>query len=805
MEHPSTSNGLSIPLIDDLLENAWAQPMGKERLQALSEGAHLLCERMIAFGSAAFERIGQHGETPQEDYDDMMITYSWSLSAKATLLLWRDIVFRHHQALLAFDRNEVDEEGLSNLAERSRQILERAGLDLNQKATRPSDSIRQLNKAVKSWSLQANPWPVYKDQLKAIAGQCSDLVTANNLLRQLAEQIARLAKSIDQTLDLTIQDLALLGSHLDQIQEDLTAIPEKVTKTSIQKVLTRIDSVDTFSRGAIVTNPFLAILDKFLTQLPDDLLIPMDLQGGSIQTREIRIRRSFRTWLEAELMPLIYEIIETRDEHHSGIAIVLTNLKNRLAATLEGAGNLHTPQQRQELSHSLKDRRDSIPPARDSMILLRKEVMSRLETSTNVRDMQHADRSFLAMPLESSLQRMTDQSSALSSMVSSRFRKIWNVLLTWQRQALREESLSVGERLLRYIKSHTPDPTAEMYTSLFLTGGFVGDALLVSRQSELKRIRHCLAEWREGYRGTVLLTGGRFSGKTMFVESFSRNHFPSATIRLQPGQPISLGGRTFTPEYDLEPALEFIGKYALQSRAMVWIDDLENWSEAGATLNRNVRHLVRFMDTHSPKLFFVVSTNRILLPHLDRTHGLARSCQAIIHLDQLDPEHLQNAILIRHGATHKSLVDENGQQVETEQFVREIRQLHRFTQGNIGIALYSWASRIRVHSDQEVRMAEASTYRLPLVMDARSFPLFRVLLLYRHVNEYRLRKLFGPNFDIEFSPIVRRWLSLGVLKRSPEGWLEIHPIVAYELIKQLELYSAEPIYSESTLTAYGKH
>jgi hypothetical protein len=143
--------------------------------------------------------------------------------------------------------------------------------------------------------------------------------------------------------------------------------------------------------------------------------------------------------------------------------------------------------------------------------------------------------------------------------------------------------------------------------------------------------------------------------------------------------------------------------------------------------------------------------------------------------------------------------------METEQFVREIRQLHRFTQGNIGIALYSWASRIRVHGDQEVRMAEASTYSLPLVMDARSFPLFRVLLLYRQINEYRLRKLFGPDFDIEFSPIVRRWLSLGVLKRSPEGWLEIHPVVAYELIKQLELYSAEPLYSESTLTAYGNH
>lgn len=163
------------------------------------------------------------------------------------------------------------------------------------------------------------------------------------------------------------------------------------------------------------------------------------------------------------------------------------------------------------------------------------------------------------------------------------------------------------------------------------------------------------------------------------------------------------------------------------------------------------------------------------------------------------------AILIRHGATHKTLVDDQGQAIETDQFIREIRQLYRNTQGNIGIALYTWASRIRVYSDQEVRLADASNHTLPRVIDARNFPLFRVLLLYRQINEYRLRKLFGPYFDSEISSLVRRWLSLGVLRRNPEGWLEIHPIVAFELMKQLELYSAEPIYSESTLTAYGTH
>lgn len=785
---------------------AWSKPMGTDRMKALASGAATLCERIVDFGDEAHTRleentIGQGDEL----YTEMAINYTWSLTAKSVLLLWRDIIFRHHQAIIGHDIGEVTKEGLAHLADQSRTVLELAGQDLMDKATPTSMSSRQRVKACKAWSLETNPWQVYRDQMTALAGQCADLVTANILLRQLTSQIDNLGKSIDQTLDLTIQDLNAIHAHLEHVQEDLAAIPEKITKTAIQKVLNRIDAAESFSRAAIANNPFSEIVEKFLLQLPENLLIPMDLRAGMIQTQEIRLRRSFRTWLEAELMPLLYEVVETRDEHHSGTAIVLTNLKNRLLTTMEVPTNLSTPQQRQELQQSLRDRQNGLKPARESMTILREEAMNRYSSSTSIRDMQHARRGFLAMPLEASLQRMTDQSNALSSLIGNRFRKIWTVLLSWQRRARREESLSVGERLLRFIKSQTPNPEADMYTSLFLTGGFVGDALLVSRQSELKRVQHCLKEWREGYRGTVLLTGGRYSGKTMFVESFARNHFPSATIRLNPGQPIVLAGRTFNVAYDLEPALEFIGKYALQSKALVWIDDLENWSEAGASLNRNVRHLIRFMDMHSPKLFFIISTNRTLLPHLDRTLSLSRSCQTIIHLDQLDAQNLQKAILIRHGATHKTLVDDQGQAIETDQFIREIRQLYRNTQGNIGIALYAWASRIRVYGDQEVRLADASNYTLPMVIDSRNFPLFRVLLLYRQINEYRLRKLFGPYFDSEISSLVRRWLSLGVLRRNPEGWLEIHPIVAFELMKQLEHYSAEPIYSESTLTAYGTH
>ncbi|MEZ5032390.1 MAG: hypothetical protein R2787_13390 [Saprospiraceae bacterium] len=795
-----------MPEVQDLLETAWAEPMGPGRLRALATAGQTLRQRIREVGDTAFDQIQKTGQSDVAKIaKELHITYAWSSTAKAVMILWRDIVFRHHEAMFAHHVGEVLEQDLENLADESLETLRQASEELKSHGIPSWASTRQMEKTCSAWLLAANPWPVYQKQMDILSTQCADLVKANQLLIQLGDQLTSMGKLVNQSIDQIQEDLTFLSAQLLSLEDDLQALPDKVTRTILKKVLLRIDTIDQFSRAAVTKNPFNDLLESYQARIPEDLVVPMDLNAGQVVTRDIRLRKSFRIWFEAELMPLLFEILETRDEYHSGSSIVLTNLRNRLSAAQEGVGTHYSPAQKQEVLQSLLERRKDLQPLQSGIAALQEETMHRFRSATNVRDLLRDGRLFLTMPLESSLQRMSEQSNALSSLVAQRIRKSWKSLLSWQRKAIREESLSVGEKLLRFIKSKTPDPTAEHYTSLFLTGGFIGDALLVTRKDEQQRLQKSLKEWREGYRGTVLLTGGRHSGKSMFVESFSRQFFPSATIRLQPGQVIQLAGRTLTPGYDLEPALEFIGKYALQSKALVWIDDLENWSDAGPTFSRNVRALVRFMDLYSTRLFFLVSLNRVLLPHLDRTHGLASSCQTIIHLDQLDEISLQKAILIRHGATHKVLVNEQGLPVETDQFVREIRQIHRECRGNIGASLFMWASRIRMHGEHEVRLVEPAHYHLPLILDARNFPLFRVLLLYRQINEYRLRRLFGPSFDSEFAPLVRRWLSLRILQRSAEGWLEIHPAVAHELIHQLEWYAAEPIYSETTLTAYGIH
>jgi hypothetical protein len=56
----------------------------------------------------------------------------------------------------------------------------------------------------------------------------------------------------------------------------------------------------------------------------------------------------------------------------------------------------------------------------------------------------------------------------------------------------------------------------------------------------------------------------------------------------------------------------------------------------------------------------------------------------------------------------------------------------------------------------------------------------------KRTNEYRLRKLFGSPFQEKFNFIIQRLISIGILTRHIDGWLEVNEVVVNEVGKILE-------------------
>ena len=56
----------------------------------------------------------------------------------------------------------------------------------------------------------------------------------------------------------------------------------------------------------------------------------------------------------------------------------------------------------------------------------------------------------------------------------------------------------------------------------------------------------------------------------------------------------------------------------------------------------------------------------------------------------------------------------------------------------------------------------------------------------KRTNEYRLRKLFGSPFKEKYQHLIQRLISVGMLTRHMDGWLEINEFAVNEVGKLLE-------------------
>ncbi|MEM6771815.1 MAG: hypothetical protein AAF597_14625, partial [Bacteroidota bacterium] len=293
-------------------------------------------------------------------------------------------------------------------------------------------------------------------------------------------------------------------------------------------------------------------------------------------------------------------------------------------------------------------------------------------------------------------------------------------------------------------------------------------------------------QWKLGYRGAVLITGQRMSGKTFFGELVAHRYFSNNFVTLTPGVRVELAGRILEPTRDLKAAVDFVVRNAGHQQLMVWIDDLSNWRDEETPLSSDVLSLLDTIDYQATNLFFVVSVGSELHAQLRQFTDIDRHFQAILNMPGMSYEDIRAAIRIRHGATQLQLVDEEGEPMNSEQVDHLIRRVYRISGGHIGNALQQWAYGAHRADEDSVRFTDVSNFGFPQELSEDGGLLLRTILVDRVTNEYQLRKQFGPLFRDIFQPLIQRMLHLGILLRKPTGALEINPALVTDVEALLE-------------------
>jgi len=421
------------------------------------------------------------------------------------------------------------------------------------------------------------------------------------------------------------------------------------------------------------------------------------------------------------------------------------------------------------------------------MCALENQIKDRVDVNFFLSPIYDPEEEFLPVSMQSTFNNLDIGQNRIILFFQNQYNRLRNFVRRIQRDVEKEGTLSQSEKVVRAIESLSVKEPESQYNNIFQTKGYVGESFWVGRAEPLQHLHGIIEMWEKGFRGGVMLVGQRLSGKTLFGEKVAHLHFPKNTIRVVTNSLVKVRGKKMVTGFDLGEILDFIKNNTINEKALVWIDDLELWANESISLGQNVRALKDFMDTYSGQLFCMVSMSNWVKSHLNHLYQIEASFQAEINLDKMERPEISKAIMIRHGATHKLLVDENGEELSAPVFQDKVNKVFKSAGGVIGDALNRWVVGMQELDEEKVKHEILPSYNLPDFLNPDVSVLLTAIFLQKITTDYRLRRLFGSPFNNKYKSILRRLISLKIVVRNLDGTLEINDCIANDLARDLSM------------------
>ncbi|MEM6396370.1 MAG: hypothetical protein AAF741_08490 [Bacteroidota bacterium] len=756
---------------------------GDDYLEQMGKLVNEQTDHFLLMGNSA-EQVYQDQDS---GYLEEYLLFEWAGRARDYQRLWRDAMVESRKARVLHRIGQVDQGALKELHDKT---LGRLGevLDLWRKTI--SSDLQLTEKEQKNelyiWSKENIPWPTYRGQIKELTKQCGLLAEDYDKLEKISDRLEHLRTLLTTEAEGRLESLRYQQSEVAKLVQ-LIDEEEKAEKPSAKRIMRSIAEVESKLPSPTFEIDMQQSMLANVQELPAQTRIYIGTRNSRLLYKEVNFRTAVPSWIEGEVLPILYEIWEEGDLSKSQLQLALANIRNRLSvldqiaqepSEVDGEGVERLPA---DLEAPLVNYLDKTIEVEKSVEEYVNPLCALVNRELKLARIYDQDGKFLPKTTNAGFRQIEGAKSAVSGRFYNWFTQARHQLSTFIDRAVQEDKLSRSEKVVRAVQSRRLQLTYPAYANIFITRGYVGESFFTGRDAEIARMGQLVADWNKGYRGAVLLTGKRQSGKSLFGELITNRYFPTNVIRLSPGMPLMVNGRSFQTTYELRDALEFIKKHTISQRPAVWMDDLELWHDRDHPLGVNVAALEQFIDAEGMRMFFLVGCGNAAYYRLNATLNLARTFQARINLGRLALPDLVKAVFIRHGATHENLRDESGELLSEREFRKLVSSVYKTADGNVGDALRAWANSIYSHPDGGVVARLTPVYPMPGPIDKDSGLLLGTLMRLRRADEYDLRRVFGPSFPVRFRDAIRRLQGVGLLHRRENGELEITPCIVNEV------------------------
>ncbi len=328
------------------VEETWPSENLPALPQAISSQIKIVQSALAGLGNAAFQlNSSEKSESGEDLLAAFVIHYQWAGQAKTYLILWRDVIFEIQKALILEADGVVPHQSVKKLVSESKQVLSGATEELlvilDRELAAAKTNRSGPEKMITRWRLQKNPWPIYEKQMEELVKQCDEI--AGNY-----ETFAAAAAAFEQIRHHT---LAFLDACQDEIKktESLDAKSADLIEeyqAEPGKLAAAIEDLEEQLELRQHLNLFSAELEASCVELPAKIQAFIGVSGGMLQVGEVLIKKRTQQWLDAEIIPVLYEIWELTESAVNGMKMALINIRNRaylMAAESKETKNANLP------------------------------------------------------------------------------------------------------------------------------------------------------------------------------------------------------------------------------------------------------------------------------------------------------------------------------------------------------------------------------------------------------------------------------------------------------------------------------
>jgi amino acid transporter len=347
-----------------------------------------------------------------------------------------------------------------------------------------------------------------------------------------------------------------------------------------------------------------------------------------------------------------------------------------------------------------------------------------------------------------------------------------------------KENVSASNSLLKKIPDY--------YKQIFLRKHFYLQEFWVGREAELESALRSIEHFNKGYKGGILVTGERNSGKSFFLHQLLRKaELDQKAYHISPPY---LGS---TSTQDLLSSFQFATEKSgslhkilnsLPSGGVFVIDDLELWWEKSPNGIRVIEQLANLMEKFSNKHLFLFACDINTFQLINYYRKIESSFINLIELSPLNAQQIKDAIFKRHASTGMlfNYKDKEESRLRSWQTARLFSSYFNYSEGNIGVALQTWIANIQSVDENILTIKKPKTpnYSIFNYLETEWMIFIMQFMLHKRMDKNKLIRVSRDsrkNIEIKVNILLRA----GILNQKAEGVLEINQFIAPYLQKAL--------------------